>query len=120
MKYRNFVSFAVTLLGMSGLLFQTSCKSSRPDAESAYSFASEFAEIQGKLGEESLKFAIVNEVKTLPSLTGGVTLKYEFVDPTRATIENAGSFKLLKRDSSPIKVKVTLTKGKNDIPVTAP
>jgi hypothetical protein len=96
---------------MSGLLFQTSCKSSRPDAESAYSFASEFAEIQGKLGGESLKFAIVNEVKTLPSLTGGVTLKYEVVDPTRATIENAGSFKLLKRGSSPIKVKVTLTKG---------
>ena len=117
MKYRNVVSFAFTLIGMSGLLFQTSCKS-KHNTESAYDFASVFANIENQFETDNdLKFAIAiaNDKKNLPTVPNtDVTVTYEVVDTSRATIDNNGKFNLLKRASTLIEVKVTLTKGKND------
>ena len=81
MKYCNAVSFAVTLLGMSGLLFQTSCGSSRPNSEEIYSFTTEelnkfSEELKDKLGLIKVATVVGQKIKLPVRTNKGSTVEY--------------------------------------------
>jgi hypothetical protein len=114
MKSRNIVSFAVTLLGMSGLLFQTSCKSSRPSNEEAYSFDAEIQEINNKLNaqKENIQFAIVDKTTIrLPIETEkGSTVNY--IPDSELNFDNDKEILTLKtRTAGSKEIKYTLKNG---------